>query len=252
MRHDRLELIDALRERLDRLHAADSHGSDEVVGTGCAAIDRLLPCGGLRRGTLVEWLATAPGSGAGILALTAARGASRQGGAVVVFDRHREFYPPAAHLLGIDLAGVLLVRAHSAADELWAMVQAMRCRGVAAVWGQIDSLSERAMRRLQLAAETGGTLGLLVRSARARGRSMWSDVQFGVEPRSATGGWRLRVSVLRCRGAAAGSAVEVEIDEATGAIHQADQETAIHHDTHPLYPAARLAHSVPVRRAARA
>jgi hypothetical protein len=81
---------------------------------------------------------------------------------------------------------------------------------------------------------------------------MWSDVQFGVEPRSATGGWRLRVSVLRCRGAAAGSAVEVEIDEATGAIHQADQETAIHHDTHPLYPAARLAHSVPVRRAARA
>jgi len=158
----------------------------------------------------------------------------------------------------------------------------MRCRGVAAVWGQIDSLSERAMRRLQLAAETGGTLGLLVRSARARGRSMWSDVQFGVEPRSATGGWRLRVSVLRCRGAAAGSAMEVEIDEATGAIHQAaivrqaaaahhtaivhqpatmyqataahqaTQETVIHHDTHPLYPAARLAHSVPVRRAARA
>jgi protein ImuA len=35
------------------------------VSSGCAALDRLLPDGGLRRGTLVEWFGGGLGSGAG-------------------------------------------------------------------------------------------------------------------------------------------------------------------------------------------
>ena len=65
----------------------------------------------------------------------------------------------------------------AARDELWALDQALRCPGVSAVWTWIDRLDPPAFRRLQLAAETGRTLGLLVRPASVRGRPTWSDVQ---------------------------------------------------------------------------
>ena len=142
------------------------------ISTGSPALDCLLPGGGLRRGTLVEYLTSTTGSGAGTLALAAAREACREGRALVVLDCTTSyFYPPAAAAWGIDLAKLLVLRPVNEADALWALDQALRCPGVGAVWTEWDWIDMRDFRRLQLAAECGGTLGLLVRSARYRGRS---------------------------------------------------------------------------------
>jgi protein ImuA len=178
------QIAAALQEEIRRMEGARPATRDDApVSAGCAALDRLLPEGGLRRGWLTEWLGV-EGGGAGTAALIAAREACLDGGALVVMDRGGRFYPPAAAALGIDLEATIVVRPQNLKDELWAWDQALRCGGVAAVWAPLESIDDRAFRRLQLAAEEGGALGFLVRPAALRHRPTWSDVQFLVEPKA--------------------------------------------------------------------
>ncbi len=138
--------------------------ADEApVSAGCEGIDRLLAEGGFARGTLVEWLAAGEGSGAETLALLAAREACREGGAMVVLDQAKEFYPPASVRLGIAPERTIVVQAATIADNLWALDQSLRCPGVAVALAWLERLDSRTFRRLQLAAEQGGSLGFFLR-----------------------------------------------------------------------------------------
>src|SRR5437879_6095746 len=76
----------------------------------------------------------------------------------------------------LDLLRARLQQAELPADE------ARRCPAVAAVWGPVGELDDRALRRLQLAAEEGRGLGLLLRGASVRGRPSWADVRLLVRP----------------------------------------------------------------------
>ena len=258
----RQEVVATLREHLRRREGVAREGSARVGvgsalrGSGCAAVDRLLPERGFPAGTLVEWLSSdEQASGAGTLALVAARAAAERDGAIVVLDRRRTFYPPAAAALGLELKRVLVVRTRTVDDELWACDQALRCSGVAAVWGALNKLNQRWFRRLQLAAEAGGGIGHLLRPAQVLGRSSWSYAQLLVQPRvagsprtgsqmrSTGGGRQWRIEVTRCQGLARSQAVEVELDD-LGIL----RETI--HETHALPLASQLAHSATHRRSA--
>ena len=232
------DLAERVRQ-LERPRRAEGGG---VVSTGQARLDALLPERGLRRGTLVEWLSTAAAAGAGTLALVAARQAAEQGGPIVVVDRAGNFYPPGAQRLGIDLARLFVVRPENDADQSWVIDQALRTRGVAAVCAAIDRMDEHTLRRWQLAAETGDTLGLLIRPERVRREPSWAELRLWVEPivepeqqdqhrqqdqqrqqkqqrrisqqhlqQQSGRSRRLRVHLLRWRGGQPGRAAEVEI-----------------------------------------
>ena len=228
----------ALREQITRLEGAQRRHDQPPVPSGCAPLDRLLPEGGLAWGTLVEWLADGDGSGAQTLALRSACQACRRGGALMVLDRQGEFYPPAAARLGADLDRLIVVRAASAADDAWALDQSLRCPGVTAVLAWPERLDGRTFRRLQLAVEEGGGLGVLVRPGAVRSEPSWADVRLLVEPmpletacklkidscQSAIGEplgtmRRTRIHLLRCRGSAAGRSIDVEIDDETHTVH---------------------------------
>jgi hypothetical protein len=203
--------VEKLREELRRyenLRAAGGGNSatraarraDEAVySTGCAAWDEMLPAQGICKGSLIEWLSADAACGAGLLALAAARQALASRWLVVV-DRARRFYPPAAANLGIDLQRTIVVRPASAKEELWAIDQALRCRGVGVVWSPLASLAWRSFRRLQLAAEQGETLGLLLRPDRVRGLPSWAHLSLHVQPLVSGGDRRWQVELLHWRG----------------------------------------------------
>jgi len=218
------ELVQSLRQKIARLEGARRPASEVPVSSGCSLVDKLLPGQGFRRGTLAEWLARGAGSGVESLALLTAREACREGGALVVFDRTGEFYPPAAIRLGIDPEGMIVVQAASQSDNLWALDQALRCPAVAVVLAWPEELDGRTFRRLQLAAEQGGGLGLFVRPERVRHEPSWAEVRLVVEPLPAAAPdapRRLKVELLRCRGGANGGSVEVELDDETHPLHRA-------------------------------
>jgi len=174
-------LVEALREQIAHWERA-RRPQEAPVSSGSKALDQLLPAGGFHRGTLVEWLAVGDGSGVETLALLAAREACREGGALIVLDRAGEFYPPAAVRLGIEPQGLIVVRVANEADHAWALDQVLRCPAVAAVVAWPQRLEAKTFRRLQLAAEQGGSLGLLVRPERVRNEPSWADVRLWVQP----------------------------------------------------------------------
>jgi len=217
--------VESLRREIARLERSRLRGGDRPISSGCVPLDRLLPEGGFRRAALAEWLSAGEGSGATTLALGAARQACRDGGALVVLDRRREFYPPAAVRLGVEPEELIVVQAGSPPDEHWALDQVLRCRGVAAVLAWPERLDGRTFRRLQLAAEEGGGLGLLIRPLVARGEPSWADVRLLVEPLPVepllSRKRRLRIHLLRCRGGTAGRSIDLEIDDETCSVHLA-------------------------------
>ncbi|MHB8970161.1 MAG: ImuA family protein [Pirellulaceae bacterium] len=246
--------VDFLREQLGKWEARRPVRDTSSISSGCAALDALLPWGGLPRGALIECLERDEGvGGAGTLALLLARQAALEGGAIVILDPRHWFYPPAAVLLGMDLAAMLVIRAAQAGDQLWALDQCLRCPAVAAVWAPLEHLGPRDFRRLQLAAESGGGLGLLVRCSAARNQPSWSDLQLLIQPQACgaadvRSGRRLHVELTRCRQARSGGTIALEIDEVTGVL----RTVSCSHEAYRLHPTAQLAYPTPDRRSARA
>ena len=241
---NRQALLDVLCRQVRQIEGLQDP-SREIVSTGVPALDQVLPGNGLRRGTLVEWLAGRTGTGVVALAFLAARQATLQEQSVVVCDRNQQFYAPAAIALGLKPAQLVVLQPATDADELWALDQSLRCPGVAVVWASLPRLREHDFRRLQLAAEEGKTLGLLRRPGKVRGHPSWSEVQFFVEPLASQANRRLRVEVVRVRGGVAGASVVLEIDDITGQVREVPE-----HETLPLPTTSRLAAAATRRRQA--
>ncbi len=241
----RQQLVQILQQKLQQQIAArQADGGEARVTSGSPAFDRLLQ-GGFRRGSLVEWLSD-EGNGATCLAWNAARQACQEKELIVVVDPRRRFYPPAVMRNGEDGNGALrnLVVAHPAnrRDQEWALTQALGCAGVAAVLCWPERLDERAFRRLQLAAERGRALGLVIRDPRALREPSWADVRLVVQGLPTDDRRRFRVEVQRCRGSnVSGQAVEIEL-----------QEKGLADVTNPLSVVSPVAHPTPPKRSSRA
>ena len=220
-----IERLQAVLPQKNCVHAG------AVASTGCPAIDARLPEAGVARGTLGDGVASASGRGASLCAFRMARELQDEG-SVVVVDRREAFYPPAAVALRNHLNNMIVVHPANEQDEQWSIDQALRCEHVGAVIAWPQQISALVFRRWQLAAERGGTLGLLVRPALALGQPSWAGLRMSVTPRPhsapvAPGDrtlrpWRLEVELLRCRGLALGRQenIIVEIDPVTGDIHE--------------------------------
>ncbi|MBR0671985.1 ImuA family protein [Neoroseomonas soli] len=204
---DRPALISALRARIARMERAGAaealaaRGEDAVPLT--QAIDSALPWGGLPRAALHEILAAEPGAAAGFAALVLARA----GGTVLWIAPEPDAWPPGLARFGLSPARLVLVRAPREQDALWAMEETLRCPAVGAALLVAGELDLTAARRLQLAAEAGGVLGLLLRpdedsAAPTAALTRW---RIGAAPTESQSpheigdpAWNLEL--LRCRG----------------------------------------------------
>jgi cell division inhibitor SulA/protein ImuA len=79
-----------------------------------------------------------------------------------------EPYAPALAQQGIELTRLLVVRPTTATEALWAAEQALGSGVCAAVLLWLKGTDDRWLRRLKLAAEAGGALGVLFRPERHR------------------------------------------------------------------------------------
>jgi len=181
-----------------------------AVSSGFRALDRLLPAGGICRGSLVEWIG-GPASGATALAfavacrLVAARraeaggrgGPPARGGTIIVVDRRGRFHPPAV-LPWVEASqggpstplpspahdtppgALVVVRPARDEDEIWAIDQALRCPGVTAVVAWPQHATSTVLRRWQVGARSGGAVGLLLRPPRTRRDPSWAQARLAV------------------------------------------------------------------------
>ncbi|OYW21392.1 MAG: hypothetical protein B7Z52_00915 [Burkholderiales bacterium 12-64-5] len=229
---DQPALLAALRARVARLEGTGRarHGLAPVPV--CDGLD--LPGGGLARAAMHEVAASTPGSAAAFCAVLLAR----SGGTVLWIAAGApslQAWPPGLARCGLAPANLVLVRAEAWADALWAMEEALRCPAVtgallAPPWdGAPARLDLTATRRLQLAAETGGALGLLLRP------DLSSQGLPGPDPSAASTSWRVeplpsagaghglgdprwQLELLRARGGRPGGPWAVTWRAASGAM----------------------------------
>ncbi|MGN5518769.1 translesion DNA synthesis-associated protein ImuA [Halopseudomonas sp. Lyrl_26] len=162
--------------------------------TGHAQLDAVLPGGGWPEAALSELLLAHPGSGElQLLWPTLARLTRARERVVLVAPPFIPF-APAWLQAGVDLRWLVLVQA-SEKEALWAAEQCLRSGSCAAVLCWPERINDRGLRRLQLAAATGESLGFACRSLRE------ADNPSPAALRLALDAWPRQVRVLKSRGA---------------------------------------------------
>jgi protein ImuA len=175
----------------------------EVVPTGHAALDGLLPGGGWPANVVTEIVFCREGIGEVRLVLPALAELSREGRRIAWVDPPHLPYAPALADAGAELSRFLLVRTGAVRDRLFAVEQCLRSGACGAVLAWPAAWDDRSIRRLQLAAEKGGSLGVLFRTERACGRFSAAGLRLRLAP--SPGG--VAVEVLKGRGSTGRSAV---------------------------------------------
>ena len=216
-----MQVISCHNGKLQSLVATELKGrTDRTFTTGLDAIDALAPGGAFARGTIHELL-FAPGDGEPrFFATTLAKHASTKRRQPIIWsDPCGDLYPPALATMGIDLRQFYLLRPPTSADEVWAVAECLRCKGVGAVVAAPAVLSRVEARRLQLAAETGGAVGLLLRPAGKRSVHYAATTRWLIAPamgeRSVQ---RWRIQLLHGHGGRVGQTVYLECDRETRSV----------------------------------
>jgi protein ImuA len=184
-----LPIVEELRERIQRREGAAARRR-LVLPFGIKEIDRHLPGGGLALGALHEVAGGGHGAiGAAAAALFTAGIAARARGKVLWCVTRPDLFAPAIAQAGLVPDRVIYVEAGDEKSVLVCFEEGLRHGGLAAVVAEVARLSMTASRRLQLAAESSGAIGIAIR----RWRRQTEAADFGQPAASVT---RWRVSAL--------------------------------------------------------
>ncbi len=188
--------------------------------TGFEALDDTLPGGGWPRAGLTEILSATSGIGALRLILPALVRLSHAGRWIIWISPPHIPYSPALSECGVDLAQVLIVdlpdEAGAAKEQaLWAYEQALRfpdC-GAALLW--LDDVAPLRLRRLQLAAETGRTWGVVFRPERFGAQASPAPLRLELstcrEAEAIALEHEIKVTVLKARGGSHGATCRLQL-----------------------------------------
>lgn len=160
--------------------------------TGHAALDEALPLGGWPEHALTEILIASDGVGEIDLLMPTLERLTQAGEEVALIAPPYLPYAPAWQVRGVDLAHLHIIEAQPR-QAVWAFEQTLRSGTCAAVIGWPQKVDHHALRRLQVAADTGQALGFAVRDARHAGNASPAALRLEIK----TG---RQVQVRKCRG----------------------------------------------------
>lgn len=196
-------------EQLARLcRTGDSSRAQRLAApSGFPELDANLPGGGWPIGAIAELMSDATGIGELSLLVPVLTRLARAGRYIACIAPPYLPYAPALAQRGLPLERLLLIQTRSLQESLWATEQALRCPAVGAVLGWPAYIVDRNVRRLQLAAEAGGSLGILYRPPEAARES--SPAALRLRLHAAPDG--LAVEIQKSRGGAAGITLRVAV-----------------------------------------
>ena len=167
-----------LAQLREQLRAMETQGFRRrpVLPFGMAALDSRLANGGLRLDALHEIAAASSDMAEDCAATLFMAGiAARAWGPVLWVVRRRDLFAPGLSQVGLDPKRLIYAEARDDAELLAVMEEGLRHRGLGAVIGEVKRADMTASRRLQLAAEGGRTIALLMRRHAREGSSRSSS-----------------------------------------------------------------------------
>lgn len=169
---------------------------EHSIPTGFDVLDRRLPGGGWPLGALTEILIPRQEPGTLWITLPAlARLSEQQRWMAMIAPPHMP-YAPALAAIGLDLNKILFIRPGSRTDILWTIEEALKSGTCSSVIFWLNQTGNKILRRLQLAAEKGNTLGLCFRPESFASQRTSAALRLRVSPQQQG----LRTDIVKCRG----------------------------------------------------
>ena len=214
--------IESLRAQVRQIEGRRRRATT-VLPFGIAAVDSRLPGGGLSVGALHEVAGGGNGAIDGAAAALFTAGiAARTRGKVLWCVTRPDLFAPALSQAGLKSDSVIYLEGGDEKTVLACFEEGLRHGGLGAVVAEVARLPMTASRRLQLASEGSGAIGIALR----RWRRQTEATDFG-QPTAATTRWRVSalpstplpvpgvgrprwlVELIRCR---AGESADFELE----------------------------------------
>jgi protein ImuA len=230
--------IESLRAQIQKIEARNRR-AQSVLPFGVATMDACLHGGGLPLGAVHEIAGGGNGAVDGAAAALFAAGiAARTKGKVLWCITRPDLFAPALAQAGLKPDRVIYLEGGDDNSVLACFEEGLRHGGLGAVVAEVSRLSMTSSRRLQLAAEGSGTIGIALR----RWRRQTEASDFG-QPTAAVTRWRVStlpstplsvpgvgrprwlVELIRCR---AGESADFELEACDDTGHLALPSDLVH------------------------
>lgn len=166
MNRTKADIITQLKKDMFSLPECKTIRSVKVLNDGLGVIKKSFPNAEFPLGVIHEFIATgredATATAGFVSGLLAAL--MQQNGATIWISNEQTIFPPALVSFGIKPERIIFINLRREKDILWAIEEALKCNGLAAVIGEISELSFIVSRRLQLAVEQSQVTGFILRN----------------------------------------------------------------------------------------
>ena len=176
---------------------SDRYNDAQSVSTGFSELDAALPSRGWANGCLTELLVGHHGLGEFSLLLPAIKQLTQQAQWVALIKPPFIPYAPALGNAGVQLEHMLVVNPPDDKSALWASEQCLRSGVFAGVITWVKRSTPQKQRRLQIAAETGGSIAIMYRPNTTRSEHSPAALRITLQQNLSAG--QLMLNIIKVR-----------------------------------------------------
>lgn len=164
---EKADIITQLQKDILRMQGFRSKVTDAVPDIDLGPINAAFPNATFPTGAVHEFLCAVREHSAATTGFvsTLAGNLMQRGGACILISVARTLFPPSLKLFGIEPDKVIFIDLQRTKDALWALEEALKCEGIAAVIAEIPEISFTQSRRLQLVVEQSKVTGFILRTS---------------------------------------------------------------------------------------
>jgi protein ImuA len=166
MNATKADIISRLRMDILPLEGLRMSIKREMLETGLGIINEAFPQGRFPLGAIHEFISEGPESSSATAGFISALVSPlmKNVGVGIWIGNSRKIFPPALKQFGIEPSRIIFIDLQKEKDLLWAVEEALKCHGLAAVIADIPELNLTISRRFQLAVEESQVTGFIHRS----------------------------------------------------------------------------------------
>ncbi|MEO6721206.1 MAG: Error-prone repair protein ImuA [Ferruginibacter sp.] len=159
------DIIARLQKDLLPLQGFKSHLNNTALDMELGPIKNAFPGNSFPIGAIHEFICNAVEDAAVTAGFIASLLGSlmRKGGVAIWIGCSPTIFPPSLKSFGIAPDKIIFIDLKKEKEMLWVMEEALKCKGLAAVIGELKELSFTTSRRLQLAVEQSKVTGFIIR-----------------------------------------------------------------------------------------
>ncbi|ACU60849.1 ImuA family protein [Chitinophaga pinensis] len=164
---EKADIISQLQKDILRLQGYRSVPQDNAPVIDLGPVNTAFPNGVFPTGVIHEFLCPLTEQAAATSGFVSALTGSLMqfGGACIWISVSRTLFPPSLKTFGIEPHRVVFIDLQRTKDALWALEEALKCEGLAAVIAELPEIGFTQSRRLQLAVEQSKVTGFILRTS---------------------------------------------------------------------------------------